>query len=444
MQLASLRVTVDGPILRDAAGRRLLLRGVNAGGSAKLPPYAPFEFEDDYEGAMQRYLDRWQGWGLSLVRLPFSWEALEPERGRYDEGYLGRYEALARACGERGLRVIVDFHQDVFARPYAGDGFPLWACPAPVPPPAAMNRHWFLGYTSDDRVKLAFDRFWRNEDGLRDAFAAMWRHMAARLWQLDNVIGFEIINEPGWGSADLATWAEKVLTPFYGEMVAVVREAAPGAPIFIDCTGADSLRGVTELERPAGDGLVFAPHFYAPEVIFQGSWEGDARALDPVENWAALGARWNVPVLLGEFGIDPRARGADRYVRLQYDWLDRLLLHGTLWECSTSPRDWNDEAMSILAPDGSEHATVAELVRPYPLAVAGTLDTWTFDADTNRGELRFQADAGGTSELVVPRRRYPRPPRATLEGISGEITHADDRLLVHAHGAGAAKVAVSP
>jgi len=451
-ELTTLRVRIEGTRILDCLGRQLLLRGVNAGGRSKLPPFMPFPYRESgmasqadappFAAALAAYCDQLASWGLSVVRVPFSWEALEPTRGTFDDDYLDRYAQLAGAFGDRGLRVIVDFHQDVFARPYAGDGFPLWACPQPAPAPARTNHAWFMGYLQDDQVRLAFDRFWRNEDGLRDAFEAMWRHLAARLWQLDAVIGFEVINEPGWGSADMYPWAKDVLTPFYSEMVVAVRGAAPDAPVFFDSTGGDALSCSTGLERPAGEGLVFAPHFYAPEVIMEGRWSGNLKATQPLANWATLGRQWDVPVLLGEFGVKSSAEGAARYVRANYDKLDELLMHGTLWECSTTADDWNEEGMSVTAPGGVEGPTVPELVRPFPRATAGRLESFAYEAEDRRAELRYQAEAGGVTEIVTPRRVFPEGVTATLEGVAGVTYHdgTTEQLLVRADQAGSACV----
>jgi endoglycosylceramidase len=438
--LDSLRIRTDGGRILDALDRQLLLRGVNAGGRSKLPPYMPFAFRESghdtqadalpLEQARQAYVERLARWGLSVVRLPFSWEALEPERGSYDHDYLERYAALALACQQHGMRVIVDFHQDVFARPYAGDGFPLWACPTPTPPPAAPDHAWFMGYVQNEGVQRAFDRFWANDDGLRDAFAAMWRVVAKRLWQIDAVIGFEIINEPGWGSANPFEWAGAVLVPFYVELTEVIREQAPGAPIFFDATGADALSGTTGLIRPDIEDAIFAPHFYAPEVIMEGRWGGDRGAIRTMKRWAELAERWKIPVLLGEFGITPSAEGSAAYVRANYEQLDESLMHATLWECSTTSDDWNHEDMSVLAADGSERATVAELVRPYPRATAGELSRFSFDAETNRGELEMVARRGGVSELVLPAQRFAGSVSLELSGAPATAVHDADSGLI--------------
>src|SRR5579863_8060297 len=110
--LATGRVHADGTRLRDELGRQVILRGINCGGRSKWAPYAPFTFhgDDDFPRACGRYVDAVARWGVNLVRLPFSWEGVEPERGRTDEPYLARYFGLADALWARGIRVLVDFH----------------------------------------------------------------------------------------------------------------------------------------------------------------------------------------------------------------------------------------------------------------------------------------------------------------------------------------------
>jgi endoglycosylceramidase len=404
-ELSSLRVTVDGTVLLDELGREVILRGVNAGGRSKFPPFIPFDFTDTtFDQDLAEYLDRVVKWGHNLVRMPFSWEGLEPERLTYDSSYLDRYTAMIDAAAARGLRVIVDFHQDVFARPYCGDGFPLWALPPPVPDPPADCTDWFMGYFDSEEVREAFDRFWNNSDQIRDSFEDMWRYLAGRTWSRQGVIGFEVINEPAPGTADEETWAPQVLTAFYSRMVTVIREVAPDAPVFFDSSGISATTAETTLERPQVQGLVFAPHYYDASVVM-GNWSG-ADPLEMIARWKAKADGWAVPCLLGEFGVPPSEPRADEYLRAAYDALDTLRMHATVWEYSHSVEDWNDEGMSIVDVGTGERSYTPEVVRAYPAAVAGTITSYEYNAGRRSGTLVFDAQADGLTEIAVPTRLF--------------------------------------
>lgn len=439
--LGTLRLSSEGGTLKDAAGREVLLRGVNAGGRSKLDPFFPFPFAESgrqeqagappFAEAAAHYASRLASWGINVVRLPFTWEALEPSRGTYDATFLGRYQELAAAFGVEGIRVIVDAHQDVFARPYCGDGFPIWACPEPVPEPPSDCSGWFMGYLGGDQaMAAAFDRFWANEDGLMDAFEAMWRHMAASLWNVDAVIGFEILNEPYQGSANEREWAREVLVPFYERIAGAIREAAPGALVFFDATGLSATTTTTALSRPAGEGLVFAPHYYAVSAFVEGFWHDEDAIHEDLSRWAHKRAEWDMPVLVGEFGIKPGAEDADQYLRFVYEALDAHLLHSAQWEVSTTTDDWNGEAMSVVDPSGADTALVDVLVRPYPRAVAGTLRAFSFDADTGEATLEYDAHPQGITEVAVPLRRYPAGVSVRLRGVSGCAADLGEGLVV--------------
>ena len=440
MDTRALHVDDDG-VLRDELDRQVLLRGVNAGGRSKFPPFLPFPFSESgrpeqsgaapFDEALENYAGRLTEWGLNTVRLPFTWEAVESVRGTYDEAYLARYEALARHLGELGFHVIIDYHQDVFARPFCGDGFPYWAIEGEPPEPPDDCRSWVYGYINPGPVRDNFERFWNNDDGLRDALTQMWQMMARRLWGIKGVVGFEIINEPGEGTSGGA-WATDVLVPFYSEMIAVIQAEAAGALVFFDATGTSALTASTDLVRPEGDGIVFAPHFYDATMFLGGELPTDPNYDDALARWAAKGAEWGVPVLIGEFGARRDLERGFEYLRANYDALDLSLLHATMWEYSTTVDEWNDEMMSVIDLDGDESHLVAAIVRPYPAATVGTINSFSYDSADRTGTLVFTpGDVSGITEIVVPTRVFPNGVDASLEG-GGWIRYdpPSQRLLI--------------
>lgn len=412
---ARLVATAEGRLL-DALGRDVALRGLNAGGRSKLAPFLPFTVRDGADlravrQAADAYFGRMPAWGLDAVRMPFSWEALEPAPGRYDLGYLARYEAMLDAAWAVGLRVIVDFHQDVYASPFCGDGFPPWSIPTPDPPPPTYAcPTWFAGYFANADVRESFDRFWSDADGLRGQYEAMWLLMAEAVGDHPAVVGFEPINEPGWGTMDdIAAFGQDVLAPFYAEMAALLRGVAPDVLVFYDAPGIEAT-GVGNPFRPDGEGLVYAPHRYDQSLLVGDAWSG----FDPAPALRAaadFGAESGVPVLLGEFGYTHGAEGGEAWLTLVMDVVDERRMSATLWEYSTSATLWNGEDLSVTAADGSERPILDAYVRAWVPALAGTGLDVRWDGAAGSLDASWQA-LEGVTEVIVPARRFPAGPAA--------------------------------
>lgn len=420
---ARLEVDPETGRFRDRRNREVVLRGINTGGRSKWSPYLPFELRGtstlaEIESRATDFFRRVAQWGLDTVRLPFSWEALEPQRGQYDEAYRARYRTLLDAAWSVGLRVIVDFHQDIFASPFCGDGFPLWAVPEEERGPARRDHPgWFFKYAFDPGVRRSFERFWTNEEGLRDAFLEMWASMAETLGDHPAVVGFEPINEPGWGDvSDIEAWKRDVLTPFYSEVHTILREIAPDVLVFYDAPGVDALYPrAASIIRPTGEGFIFAPHYYDNGIIHGGGWSG-GRPGPVVDHFADFRAKHSTPVLVGEFGVGHGAHRGMEWLERLVDALDHHHLSATLWECSETNEKWNGEDLNVLEPDGSERAILDTYARPWLRAVAGTRPTFQWSTRQNRGRASWLSD-GGVTEIRVPRRLAERPPkRIEVEG----------------------------
>jgi len=428
-----LEVDDDGR-LRDELGREVVLRGLNTGGRSKFEPFLPFEIEagadlDDVRSAADAFYGRLLDWGLDTVRMPFSWEGVEPEPGVIDADYLDRYEAMIDAAWSHGLRVIVDFHQDVYASPFCGDGFPPWTVEdLATEPPHHDCEDWFQPYLFGGPVATAFDRFWSNESGVQDAFVEMWTLVAERFGDHPGVIAFEIINEPFAGSApDADAWKREVLVPFYGALATEIHRIAPRQLILYDNQGTEAIAPAAALHiRPEGDLMVYAPHYYDWSIMLDGTWSGS----DPepeIAGLARIGAEDEVPVLIGEFGFADGVEDGPLWLTLVMDALDAHRVSATLWEYSMARELWNSENFSVVNADGSERAVLDAYVRPWLRAVAGTEPSFSWDAETGTARASWIA-ADGVTEVVVPRRLFPRGPQSiTLAGAGACHTWDQDR-----------------
>ena len=416
VDLPDARLRADDFVLRDALGRDVVMRGLNTGGRSKFEPFLPFPVNvgdgpEEIRAEADAYFSRLLGWGLDTVRMPFSWEALEPEPGVFDPNYLERYEVMVDSAWDHGLRVIVDFHQDIFASPFCGDGFPPWTVEDLASGPA---RHdcptWFMSYFNDPDVQEAFDRFWSNETGIQTRFAEMWTMMARRFAEHPGVVGFEIINEPHPGTTeDEEMWKREVLAPFYEVMAADLQSIAPEVLVFYDGTGTDGPNPDAAYHfRPRGEGLVFAPHYYDGTVLMGVGWTGELPH-PHIEALADFGVESGVPVLLGEFGYPDGVPRGDEWLAHTMDALDEQRLSATLWEYSVSHELWNGENLSVVDGDGQERAVLDVYVRPWLRAVAGTDASFLWDRENGRATATWTA-TDGVSEIVVPRRLFPEGP----------------------------------
>ncbi|MCC7540187.1 MAG: cellulase family glycosylhydrolase [Deltaproteobacteria bacterium] len=416
--LATGALRVDGRDLVDELGRRVILRGVNAGGRSKFPPFAPFELasDADFEPQLTRFMDIVAAWGIDVLRMPFSWEALEPERGAYDEAYLARYERQIEEAWARGMRVVVDFHQDVYARPLCGDGFPLWSLAEIPDEPPVDCASWFLGYLMDGGpVQLAFERFWANEDGLFDAFVAMWTTMVERVGDQPGIAGYEIINEPGWGTGGQAELETTILPAAIERVAAAIREVQPDAIVFAGGPGTNAIAGDTMMRRPDIEQLVYAPHYYEPSLLVGGSYRSVTPVRRAIDRLSSRGVEWDTPVLYGEFGASNESPDQRRYLRDVYALFDEHLVHATLWETSLASADWNEEALGTLNADGSERAVVDDLVRGYVRAVDGQVDRMTWVAEDATFVLEVSGAGPQVAEVYVPPRHAGDAPRIGLD-----------------------------
>jgi len=246
---------IEDSHFKDEDGRTLMLRGVNLGGSSKVPSRPdgatyrrdgffdhrqvsfvgrPFPLKDADE-----HFTRLRAWGFTFLRFLVTWEAIEHSGpGIYDEAYLDYVRDIVIRAGEHGIRLFIDPHQDVWSRFSGGDGAPGWTLEAvgfditrfaetgaaivhathgdPFPmmiwptnasklAAATMFTLFFGGNDFAPETKINGEPA---QDFLQRHYINAIRQVALRLQGLDNVVGYDTMNEPlsGYiGHADLNT-----------------------------------------------------------------------------------------------------------------------------------------------------------------------------------------------------------------------------------------------
>ena len=412
----------DAGQLHDALDRRVVMRGLNTGNRNKTPPYVPFPITDDipldeFRVAADEFFARMHAWGMDTARLPFSWAALEPARDVWDERYLDRYEVMVDAAWAAGLRVIVDFHQDIWAERYCGDGFPDWTVPDPdAPAHACPVADWGLKYLTDAEIRGAFDRFWADEDQLQAEFEQMWTKVAERLGDHPGVVALEILNEPGWGSSNaVQDWKLEVLTPWHEGVIAFLHELAPNLLIVYDNPGLDgvALFDIVHPRPAGGDFLVYGPHLYGAATYGPDVEDPGYRVFE----YADFGRTEGVHVLLGEFGFQPHEEQGPAWLTDVAESLDLEHISATLWEYSLNDPLWNFENFSVVDAAGNEQVMLDAWVRPWLRAVSGQAPYFEWDAAAGIGYASWVSE-GEVSEIILPPRLFGAGP-STLE-VGGE------------------------
>ena len=362
---------VDGEYLKDSAGRVVLLRGVNAPGDAKVPPFTTLN------DATQ--LDPLPGWGVNVIRLLFNWEAFEPTRCHHQESYLQYYEQVVNWAADLGIYVIVDFHQDAYSR-YSlggcGEGFPSWAVSSEVGlktpnNSAAKCSTWGATMIIDPSHHKTWEKFHKDTEGAKSRYLDMVAAVAQRMSTHDNVIGYELINEP-WGT-------DTELHNLYEAVGYKIRERHPDAVLFVPPHALVSSGAVANnIAKPTFTNFVYSPHFYDASVLLIKAWLGGSPngALNGMLNKAH---QWGVPMLLGEYGAPATTNNGSGYMEALNDWLDAQFVAGTQWNYTPGwtpeKKDgWNGEDLSIVNELGELRDTYTP--RPYPTKTSGVPNTF--------------------------------------------------------------------
>jgi endoglycosylceramidase len=386
----------DG-FLRSPDDRAVILRGVNMSGAQKAAPYLDDKQLPDY----QRVRD---AWGMNAIRFIMTWAAVEPDKGRYDGAYLDAVAERLHWAEMSGLAVVLEMHEDIYGEGFGFDGAPRWTCDEARYAAFVPTTPWYLNAV-DPNVTACIDDFYVLPER-RQHFVDAWRHVAERFAREPAVIGFDVLNEPNWGTYPLFQFEHDRLTPLYTDVVTTVRAAAPDWVAFIEPSASRNGGIATKLSAlPFGD-VMYAPHSYDQTAESGGGFDPSHRQniLDTVRELSDEAHALNAGLWIGEYGGVATAPGIVEYMSAQYDAAGQVAGSTMYWSYDKG------EGYSLLATDGSEKAILlGALVRPYPERVAGDPISYAFDAATSTFTFVYRParSLAVPTEIVVPVRNYP-------------------------------------
>lgn len=419
--------------LTDAHGRSLVQHGFSTAGSAKSTPDGLPDFTEDDLAAEHADM------GTNFVRFLISWRMVEPSPGVYDDGYLDDVAERVSWYSERGYHVMLDMHQDLWSMAITpdgahGNGAPEWATYMDGLP-VADHDMWELYYL-EPGVMRAFDNFW-NTTGthpeLQDHYAKAWQHIAERFADEDAVVAYDLMNEPYGGTMQGPRFEAGPLTELYQTTIDAIRQVDADTWACLEPQamgfnwGLPSGLGFVDDPRAGQPRIAFCPHLYPLPMDLGDGYTGTSKQLvdATIDAWAgnvlrtaeALG---DVPVILGEFGLDTTLDGALDYVDAVYDMSATTGMGVAYWS-----RD--DGSWGPYESDGTERNLVTALNRAYPRAVAGEVTEWS----SGEGELTLtmipDADATASTEIYLPAEQFPNGPE--VDGAKIEAWLPDSGIL---------------
>lgn len=219
-------------------------KGVNLGGW--LSQCGPENYNKEHYDTFitEKDIAQIKAWGLDHVRVPVDAEVIQEESGEMKEDGLAYIDTCIGWCRKYGLRMILDLHK----------------------------AH---GYVFDDEANCQF--FY--QERLQDIFVALWEKLAGRYGKDRDIVVLELLNEVT--SMEFAeTWNQVA-----ARTIQAIRRIDKNVRIMVGGIFNGSIFGLTLLEPPADENIIFTFHCYSPLAFtHQGAYWVSRMPKDP-EKW---------------------------------------------------------------------------------------------------------------------------------------------------------------
>ena len=196
-------------------------KGINLGGWLSQ---CRDKYNEEHYGSFitEADIERIKSMGLDHVRLPIDYNVVQNDDGSFIESGFAHIDSCVEWCEKNGLNIILDLHK---------------AC----------------GFIFDD---AEYCQFFSNEQ-LQDMFVKLWEEFSRRYGNRDNIV-FELLNEVT--EARFADTWNKIAD----RTVKAIRKIADKTRIIIGGIFNGSVYGMTLLEKPHDENIVFTFHCYSP------------------------------------------------------------------------------------------------------------------------------------------------------------------------------------
>lgn len=416
----------------DTQGRELMLRGFNVialRSDRNHPAYrsqngslTPVEQLFDLKDIESADFDLIGSTGVNTLRLVVTWEFAQPDPppAPYNESYFKLIDGFIAKAKAHGLYVVFDFGQFGWGRSIGGNaGAPDWTVsetcrqlpgvPAGVPPQASAA------------VGCAYYNFWTNTEQagvhLQDAYIDLWRYVAQRYRDEPAVAIYDLYNEPFGGPLPPGVFELAYLYPFYQKLSAAIRQVDDRHTVAFQPEIFHSLGIPTPFATPLGiPNSIYMPHEYTLAYFAQ---RVDA-AYTPLQNpitqayldiAATEAGIFKAPWAIGETGWtrsssadgvgNPNATidaDAPRQFGKDFTSVADAQKINWLWFAYSSV----DQAYGINYQDQPDLPLIKILARPFPRAIAGHVDAFSFDPDSGEYLQASSNILDQVSEIALP------------------------------------------
>ena len=319
--------------MREVTGYK---KGVNLGGW--LSQCVDENYTDAHYASFisKADIDKIASWGCDHVRLPIDYNVIQTDDGDMIEARYSYIDNCIEWCKANNLKIVLDIHK--------------------------VN-----GFVFDNTDCFAFF----HEDELQAKFIKLWEALATRYGHLTDMVTFELLNEVT--AREVAEDWNRISK----KTIEAIRKIAPDIRIMVGGIFNSSIYGLTLMDAPYDENVVFTFHCYNPLVYthqnahwiptmpkgytcsyplshremyersheifgsdFDSEFEKDSDALIDVNYFKKMFApalevakKFNVPLYCGEYGVIDQAdcHDAVKWLADINQSLDELNLARAIW-----------------------------------------------------------------------------------------------------------------